>query len=254
MRSVDLNCDLGERSHLYEYDIDKDLSLMKYASSVNLACGFHAGDAHTMHLLVEAALEQEIAIGAHPAFPDKENFGRTNMLLSPEIIYDIMLYQLGALQAFVRVYHSNLRHVKPHGALYNMAAKEPLIASAVANAVRDFDDRLILFGLSGSEMIRIAQESGLKTASEVFADRTYQEDGTLTPRTERNAIIDHENDVIDQVVQMVTQGSVNSISGKSIPIIAETICIHGDGQHALAFAQVIQETLKKLNIDIHQPG
>ncbi|MEO5998739.1 MAG: 5-oxoprolinase subunit PxpA [Chitinophagaceae bacterium] len=253
MPNVDLNCDMGESSHLYPYNIDKDLALLKYISSVNLACGFHAGDAHTMHQLVEAAVEMKIAIGAHPGFKDKANFGRENRQLSPEKIYDIVLYQLGALQAFLKAHRAKMHHVKPHGALYNMAAKEKPIADAICNAMLDFDESLMLYGLSGSEMIRSAEQLGLQTASEVFADRTYQADGSLTPRSAANALIEDGHEALRQVLQMVQQGTVIATDGTNIPVKCKTICIHGDADNALSFAETIYELLRQHHVNIQQP-
>ena len=253
MRNIDLNCDMGESAYLVPYDIEKDLALLKFVSSVNLACGFHAGDAHTMHQLVESALKRKIAIGAHPGFDDKENFGRKNKQLSPEKIYDIVLYQIGALQAFLKAYRAKMHHVKPHGALYNMAAKEKPIADAICNAMFDFDESLVLYGLSGSEMIRSAEQLGIKTASEVFADRSYQNDGSLTPRSEANALIENEDEASRQVLQMVLQGTVAATDGKFIPVKTETICIHGDADNSLPLAEAIFELLKQHNVNIQQP-
>ena len=253
MKSVDINCDMGESSPLYSYTIEKDIELLSYVSSINLACGFHAGDAGTMHRLVESALEKKVAVGAHPGFPDKENFGRTDMRLSPEMLYDIIIYQLGALQAFLHIYGSRLHHVKAHGALYNMAAKEALMADVICRAVSDFDDSLILYGLSGSEMIRCAELRGLKTASEVFADRTYREDGSLTPRTEKNALIDNEENAIKQALQLVEEGIVICPDGRRVTVKTDTICIHGDGAQALPFAKAISKKLREYNVTIQQP-
>lgn len=253
MRNIDINCDMGEQTHLYAYDVEKDLALLQHISSVNLACGFHAGDAHTMHVLVEAAIRQKIAIGAHPSYPDKENFGRTAMQLPPETIYDIVLYQIGALHAFVKIYGSRLHHVKAHGALYNMAAISRPVANAICNAIKDFDPALVVYGLSGSEMISSAQDLGLQTASEVFADRRYRNDGTLIPRTEANALIDNEHDALQQVLQMVRHGTVTVEGNTTVSIQAETICIHGDGLHALPFAISINNMLKQHHVSIQQP-
>lgn len=250
MPGVDINCDMGESSHLFKYDIEKDYSLLPYVSSVNLACGYHAGDAHTMHLLVEAALERKIAIGAHPGFYDRKNFGRVDVQLSPGRIYDIVLYQLGALGAFLRVYQSRLHHVKPHGALYNMAARNSEVADAISSAVRDFDAGLVLYGLAGSEMLASASRAGLRTASEVFADRTYQEDGSLTPRTSVNALIGDEHASVQQVLQMIKERTVMTVTGRAIPIEAETICIHGDSPHALQFAKALYQALSDENISL----
>jgi 5-oxoprolinase (ATP-hydrolysing) subunit A len=253
MLSIDLNCDMGESTSLWQYNIEKDIALLQYISSMNLACGFHAGDAHTMHDLVDAALMAGVAIGAHPGFPDKENFGRTNMSFSPANLYDIVLYQIGALHAFLQIQGAKLHHVKPHGALYNMAAKDALMSEAICKAVKDFDADLILYGLSGSELIHAANSMDLKNCSEVFADRTYQDDGSLTPRSKANAIIEDTNEAVKQVLQMLQQGEVTSTSGGKVKIVAETICIHGDGVHAWEFAQQISHSLKKQNILIRYP-
>lgn len=253
MMQIDLNCDMGESTGLHPYSLEKDLAIMEQVSSVNLACGFHAGDAHTMHHLVEAALARNVAIGAHPAFPDRENFGRSNMHLSPGQVYDIILYQIGSLQAFLQVYHARLHHIKAHGALYNMAAADPSLAGAICNAVRDYDPALMVYGLSGSELIRAAEEKGLQAISETFADRTYQDDGSLTPRTQPGALIEEAGQSLQQVLQMVQEGIVSTLSGKTISIRAQTICIHGDGPHALPFAALIRKTLQQHHVAIQQP-
>ena len=253
MMQVDLNCDMGESTTLHPYNIEKDLSILHYVSSVNLACGYHAGDPHTMHRLVEAALQQQVAIGAHPSFPDRDNFGRTAMHLSPESVYDIVVYQIGALQAFLRIYHAQLHHVKAHGALYNMAASDKILADAVCNAVKDVDDRLIIYGLSGSELIRSAEEKGLRTASEAFADRTYRDDGSLTPRSEPGAMIHDTGACLRQVLQMVQTGYAYTQTGMAVPVLADTICIHGDGEQALPFAATIHASLKQQHVSIQQP-
>jgi UPF0271 protein len=236
---------MGESTKLWNYSLEKDITLLQYISSINLACGFHAGDPHTMHELVDAALHAGVSVGAHPGFEDKENFGRTDMALSPERVYDIVLYQIGALEAFLRVMGTDLHHVKPHGALYNMAAKDAVMAAAICKAVFDFDDSLILYGLSGSKLISEANNIGLKTRSEVFADRTYQDDGSLTPRSMPNALIENTDQSVSQLMQMVTQGMLISVNGKTVPIKAETICIHADGKQALEFAKAIHDALSK---------
>jgi UPF0271 protein len=249
MLKIDLNCDMGESTKLWDYCIETDMALLRYISSVNLACTFHAGDPHTMHALVEAALEAGLAIGAHPGFPDRDNFGRSNMQLPPEKIYDIILFQLGALEAFLKIRGARLHHVKPHGALYNMAAKDRVMADAICHAVQDYDSRLLLYGLSGSELIKAAQAIGLGIRSEVFADRTYTPEGTLTPRSEPNAMIASEDAALAQVLQMIRKGAVTATNGQQVPITAETICIHGDGPNALPFAQRIYATLKQEGIE-----
>lgn len=250
MLSIDLNCDMGESTTLWQYSIEKDMALLQYISSMNLACGFHAGDAHTMHALVDEALLGGVAIGAHPGFPDKENFGRSNMQFSPVKLYDLVLYQLGALDAFLKIQGAKLHHVKPHGALYNMAAKDSIMADSICKAIKEYNPDLILYGLSGSELTEAADRMGLKNCSEVFADRTYREDGSLTPRTETNAMIEDEQQSLQQVLQMIQQGTVNATNGKQVEMIAQTICIHGDGKRALEFAKTIHTVLKQNHIEI----
>lgn len=248
MLTVDLNCDMGESTKLWPYSIDKDLALIECVSSVNLACGYHAGDPSTIHQLVEASLKKGIAIGAHPSYPDRENFGRTSLSFPPGVIYDQIIYQIGALAGFLKIHGAKLHHVKPHGALYNDAAKDAVLAKAIVDAVYDFDPSLLLYGLSGSELIKTAREKGLATGSEAFADRTYQPEGTLTPRNQEKALITDEATALQQVLYMIQEGKVKDIHGHSIPLLAETICIHGDGPKALQFAEAIRQMLNRNNI------
>ena len=230
MVKIDLNADLGEGG-------SADAELMTLVSSVNIACGFHAGDAQTMLTSVRNAIKNGVAIGAHPGFPDRENFGRTAMVLPPETVYAQTLYQTGALEAIVRAQQGVLRHVKPHGMLYNQAAKDPVLADAIASAVRDCDPQLILVGLAGSELIRAGQRLGLVTRQEVFADRGYQADGSLVPRTQPGALITDEEQALAQTLEMVRTGQVIAIDGTSAKVQADTVCLHGDGEHALRFAR-----------------
>ncbi|MFP9429038.1 5-oxoprolinase subunit PxpA [Enterobacter sp. LM3] len=230
MVKIDLNADLGEGG-------SADAELMTLVSSVNIACGFHAGDAQTMLTSVRNAIKNGVAIGAHPGFPDRENFGRTAMVLPPETVYAQTLYQTGALEAIVRAQQGVLRHVKPHGMLYNQAAKDPVLADAIASAVRDCDPQLILVGLAGSELIRAGQRLGLATRQEVFADRGYQADGSLVPRTQPGALITDEEQALAQTLEMVRTGQVIAIDGTSAKVQADTVCLHGDGEHALRFAR-----------------
>ena len=243
MVSIDLNCDMGE-------GMNNDTQLMPFISSTNIACGFHAGNADMMKYAVEAALQYDIAIGAHPGFNDKENFGRTEIKLSKEDLYDLITYQIFLLQKVCDEFRANIHHIKPHGALYNMAAKNREMSATIANAIKDVDENLILYGLSGSYLISEAEKINLKPANEVFADRTYQDDSSLTSRKEANALIEDENISIQQVLQMVQKQSVTSISGNTINIKSDTICIHGDGKHAIAFAKKIHQTLKEKGIEI----
>ncbi len=244
MISCDLNCDLGE-------GIGNDEAIMPFITSANIACGYHAGDETTIQKTVAMAKKAGVAIGAHPSFFDRENFGRTEIKdLEPQQVYDLVKAQLKIIQKIVAEGNARLHHVKPHGALYNMAARDPALSMAIAHAIYDFDKTLVLFGLSGSYLISEAKGTGIKTASEVFADRTYQDDGSLTPRTRPNAIIEDEEQSIGQVIQMIKHGKVTSTSGKELPIVAETICLHGDGKNAVAFAKAIYKKLKDENIDI----
>lgn len=248
MYRVDLNCDLGESFGNYKIGVDEEI--LPFVTSANIACGFHAGDPAVMHKTVKLAIEKEISIGAHPGLPDLVGFGRRNMNISPEEAYDMVIYQVGALNAFVKAEGGKMQHVKPHGALYNMAAENQMLAEAIAEAIYKVDSQLILFGLSGSKLIKAGENVGLRTASEVFADRTYQGDGSLTPRTDKDALITDSNAAIKQVIKMVREGTVLCQQGFDIPIKADTICIHGDGAHALAFAQEINKQLEACKINI----
>jgi UPF0271 protein len=235
------------------YTLGQDEALMDYISSVNIACGFHAGDALVMQRTVAMAAQKSLAVGAHPGYPDLQGFGRRAMQMEPGEVYAIVLYQIGALRAFAEAAGSRLHHVKPHGALYNMAAKDRALAAAIARAVRDAGDNLLLAGLSGSYLIDEGKQHGLRTISEVFADRTYQDDGTLTPRTAANALISDADVAIRQVLQMVLEGTVTSVSGKTIPVEAQTVCIHGDGSHALTFARALAQQLDQHHVSIKHP-
>lgn len=227
-----------------------DAALMEYVSSVNIACGAHAGDDATMHATVEAAIERGVSVGAHPSFPDRQNFGRTMMSLSPEQIRAIVTEQIQRMQLVCDTAGTRMHHVKPHGALYNLSAKDLSVASAIAQAVRDHDPKLIIFGLSGSVSIDEARRLGMRTASEAFADRTYQNDGSLTPRTEPHSLIDDPNTAAEQALRMITSGSVIATDGELVTIDADTICIHGDGEHALEFANAINRKLTENGIRI----
>ena len=231
--------------------IENDEALMPFITSANIACGYHAGDATTMRSTVMMAKKAHVAIGAHPSFLDRENFGRTEKKdITPQQVYDVVTAQLTSIHKIVIECNAHLHHVKPHGALYNMAAKDPALSMAIAHAIYDFDKTHVLFGLSGSYLISEAKAMGIKTASEVFADRTYQDDGNLTPRTKLNALIEDEEQAIGQVIQMIKKGTVTATSGKEVPILAETICLHGDGKNAVAFASAINKRLIAENITI----
>jgi len=241
--SVDLNCDMGE-------GIGNDELIMPFISSANIACGYHAGDEKTIWKTIELALKYKVAVGAHVSFLDRENFGRSEMKLPAAEVYDLITQQLIIIKEIADRFSLKLNHVKPHGALYNMAAKDAGLAHGIASAIKDFDERLLLFGLSGSHSINEARAIGLRTVSEVFADRTYRDDGSLTPRSQPNALIEDLEKSIKQVLQMIKHHTVTTTSGKTIPIVSETICIHSDGKHAAAFAKIISENLKQNNIAI----
>lgn len=229
---MDINCDMGE-------GIGNEVALMPYIDSANIACGFHAGDAATMREVILLCLKYNVNIGAHPSFPDRENFGRTLMQLPEPEVYDLVMTQLSGINDIARECGGKLHHVKPHGALYNMAAKNAVLAKTIAEAVKDFDVALVYYGLSGSVMIEEAKKAGLQTAQEVFADRTYQADGSLTPRSQGNALLADSPAVIKQVSKIIKEKKVNTIDGGEISIQADTICIHGDGEHAVEFAKAI---------------
>lgn len=248
MVSIDLNCDMGESFGAWR--MGRDAELMDYVSSVNIACGFHAGDPTVIRKTVETAARKGVAIGAHPSFPDLQGFGRRAMALSPQEVFDTILYQVSAVKGICEALGAKLNHVKPHGALYNQAAKDAGISKAIARAVKSAGRNLIFFGLSGSFLISEAEKLGLKTASEVFADRTYKADGSLTPRTEPNALIHDSDEAISQVLEMVSKQIVTAAGGEKISIKAETVCIHGDGENALEFARLIRARLTENGIEI----
>jgi UPF0271 protein len=246
MQGIDLNCDMGE-------GMPDDEALMPLISSANIACGGHAGDEATMRYTVGLAMRHGVAVGAHPGFEDRENFGRTEMPLSPDEVYTLVRTQVNALLAVCHALGASLHHVKPHGALYNMAARDVVLSEAIVRAVVNMDPTLVLYGLSGSCLVSEARRLGLRTASEVFADRTYQDDGSLTPRKAPGALIGDEAQSLAQVLRMVRSGSVVSQSGASVPIAADTLCLHGDGAHAVRFAQTIRTTLIHEGIGIQAP-
>ena len=248
MRTIDINSDLGEFSD--DLHLESDRQVLGCVTSANIACGFHASDPLTMTKSVRMAKEAGAAIGAHPGFPDRENFGRRAMDLPPEEVRAIMLYQIGALQAICRAEGAALTHVKPHGALYNMAAKDIALAEAIADALASIDSSLILVGLSGSLMADAAKAKGLRFAAEVFADRAYEDDGTLVSRSKPGAMIEDENEAVSRMIRLMHDGVIESINGKDIPLQADTICVHGDGPKALAFASKLREALEQDGIAV----
>lgn len=248
MLTVDLNTDLGES--FGRYTLGMDGRILPVISSANIACGFHASDPVVMEKTVLLAKQAGAAVGAHPGYPDLMGFGRRNMAVSPAEARAYILYQLGALDAFLRPLGMKMQHVKPHGAFYNMAAVDYTLAKAVCEAVRDFDPGLVLLGLSGSKLIRAAEDTGLEACSEVFADRAYREDGTLVPRNRPGAVITDEQEAIRRVVRMVTEGKVTAVTGKDVSIRADSVCVHGDGEKAVLFAQSIRKALEENGIRV----
>ena len=253
MLTIDVNCDIGESTSLWPYKIDHDLQLLPYVTSINIACGYHAGDADTASQLIKAAQPLDISIGAHPSFPDRDHFGRREMHLEEKELFRIVFEQLETVATIAISNGMRLQHVKPHGALYNMASKDRRLAYMFCNAVYSFDEELMIYGLSGSELVKVADGMGMKSCNEVFADRTYQDNGELTPRTEVNALIGDDNDALHQVLNMINTGTVNSVSGRALRVKAETICIHSDGKQALTFARKIHEAMKEHGIHLCYP-
>ena len=241
MLKIDLNCDLGEGAK-------HDAEIIPLITSANIACGFHAGNPERMADSVLLCKAGGAAIGAHPGYDDKANFGRTAIETKPGEVYDLMLYQLGALSAIAASRGTRLSHVKPHGALYNAAAKNPELAFEIVSAIGDFDKNLILLALSGSEMINEAKKAGIKYASEVFADRAYEANGTLRKRGLPGAVIEDENEAVERVIKMITEGKVRAFTGEEIKIEANSVCVHGDGIKALEFVRRLNEAFDKNGI------
>ena len=232
------------------WTLGHDDAILPFVTSANIACGFHAGDPAVMKATVRAALRHNVAIGAHPGLPDLAGFGRRNLDISPEEAFDMTVYQLGALQAVVKAEGGQLHHLKPHGALYNMAATNAALAEAIAEAVYRVQPELVLYGLAGSELTKAGEKLGLRTAHEVFADRTYQANGTLTPRRQPDALITRADAAIAQVLRMVQDGQVRTQQGTDVAIRADTVCLHGDGAHALEFAQQLNAALRQAGITL----
>jgi UPF0271 protein len=248
---IDLNCDMGES--FGNYTVGNDEALLDYVSSANIACGFHAGDPAVMERTVQLAIKKQVAIGAHPGLPDLQGFGRREMAVSANECYQFVLYQLGALAAFVKAAGAVLHHVKPHGALYNMAATNMQLADPIAKAIHDFDASLILYGLANSRLIDAAKKYGLRSAAEAFADRTYTTEGLLTPRSRPQSMIEDEHASLQQVLSIVQNRAVTATDGSLVKLEADTICIHGDGKHAAGFAKLIRTQLEAADILIKFP-
>ena len=248
MLKVDLNSDLGEAFSIYKMGLDEEI--LKYISSANIACGFHAGDPMVMDKTLSLAKENNVSIGAHPSFPDLLGFGRREMKISFSEAKNYTLYQLGALFAFAKSKKLKISHLKAHGAFYNMAAKDENLALALCEAIASFDENIILLGLSSSLMCDCAKKKGLRYANEVFADRAYNDDGSLVSRSIKGSVIEDEKEAINRVLKMIKEGKVKSINGKEIDIKADSICVHGDNAKALDFVKNISLELKNAGIKI----
>jgi len=250
MPDIDLNCDMGES--FGAWSMGQDAQVMPWISSANIACGFHAGDFATMQRSVTLAQQHGVAIGAHVSLPDLQGFGRREMRVSADEAHALTLYQLGALDAFARAAGTRLAHVKPHGALYHMAARDAALADAIARAVREFDAGLVLFGLAGSALPRAGTAAGLRVAHEAFADRRYQADGSLTPRSAGGAVIEDVDAAVAQAVHIATMGKVDTHAGGTFELHADTICVHGDRPDAALFARRLSEALRSAGVQIRR--
>ena len=248
MYQVDLNCDLGESYGAYTIGMDGEV--LPFITSANVACGFHASDPLVMEKTVKAACENHVAIGAHPGYPDLMGFGRRNIGATPAEVKAYVIYQVGALAAFCKEWGIPMQHVKPHGAMYNMAGKDYALARAICEGIAAVDSSLILLAPVGSEMMRAAQELSLPFAREVFADRAYEEDGSLVPRSREGAMIEDEDLAVSRVIRMIKEGKVTCITGKEIPIQADSVCVHGDGKKAVAFVKKIRVALEENGIAV----
>lgn len=248
MFRVDLNSDLGESFGNYKIGLDEEV--IKYVTSVNVACGWHAGDPLVMEKTIKIAKENKVEIGAHPGFPDLMGFGRRNFLVTPKEMKAYLKYQLGALIAFTKSEGKKIQHVKPHGAMYNMAAKDSVLAMAIAEAIHEVDKDIILLGLANSELIKAGENVGLKVANEVFADRAYNADGTLVSRSEKGAVMHDADIAISRVIGMIKERKVTAITGEDVEINAQSICVHGDNPDAVEFVKRIKLKLQEEGVEV----
>ncbi|MFC4821214.1 LamB/YcsF family protein [Dokdonella ginsengisoli] len=249
---IDLNSDIGES--FGAWTMGDDAGVLAHVSSANIACGFHAGDPDTMRRTVELAARAGVAIGAHVSLPDLQGFGRREMKLGADEAYALTLYQIGALAGFAHAAGTRLRHVKPHGALYNMAARDAGLADAIARATHDFDAALVLVGLAGSELPRAGERAGLRVAHEAFADRRYEKDGSLTPRREADAVIEDVDAAVAQALAIAMRGEVATRDGAVLQLRADTICVHGDRPNAAVFAARLCAALRTAGLPVMAPG
>ena len=244
---VDLNSDLGEGA-------GHDNEILDLVSSANLACGFHAGDPPSIFATIQAALERGVALGAHPSFPDRENFGRTEMTMPLAEVYAFVAYQIGAFQSLARAAGGRMNHVKAHGALYNMAARDRALADVIANATFALDPKLILFAPAASQLDYAATELGLQTASEVFADRNYLPDGSLVPRSRPDAFVHDPVEAADRIIRILIEGKVRAVDGTDVSVTGNTVCVHGDNPQAVAFVRKLRERLELEDVLIAAPA
>lgn len=246
MQKIDLNCDLGESFGAYTIGMDKEV--IPFITSANIACGFHASDPAVMAKTVKLCRESGVSVGAHPGYPDLLGFGRRNMDVSPADAKAYIIYQIGALDAFCKANGVKMSHVKPHGAFYNTAGKDIVLARAICEGIKEVNPELILLGLSGSQMIKAAEEFGIKAAREIFADRGYEEDGSLVKRGKDGAMITDEDEAIARVIRMVKEKKVKAVTGRDVDIQADSVCVHGDGAKALEFVDKIGKALTAAGI------
>jgi 5-oxoprolinase (ATP-hydrolysing) subunit A len=249
MKTIDINCDMGESYGAWK--MGEDAAVMPYITSANIACGFHGGDPATIRQTVRLAVEHGVAIGAHPSLPDLQGFGRRLMKISPQDMYDLVVYQAGAVEAFARAAGARLHHVKCHGALYNMAANDAALSEAMARAAKDLG--VMLYVLSNSKNFSIAKQAGIPVAGEVFADRGYSDDGTLAPRDRPGGMIEDAGEAVARALAMIEQGYVTSLSGKRVPVSADTLCLHGDQPGAVHFAKALRQAFTERSIAVAFP-
>ena len=249
--TVDINCDMGESYGAWT--MGNDAAVMPLITSANIACGFHGGDPATIRKTMALAAEAKVAVGAHPSLPDLMGFGRRAMHITAQEMYDLVLYQAGAVAAFARAAGVPLHHVKCHGALYNMAATDEALSTALARAVKDLGGNVLLYALAGSKMVAAARQLGLGVVQEVFADRAYEDNGTLRPRSLAGAMIEDEAVAVSRVIEMVQRGQVQSHGGKPIAVSAGTVCLHGDQPGALQFATTLRQACARHGIAVAAP-
>jgi len=249
MKKIDLNCDMGESYGAWK--MGDDAAIMPLITSANVACGFHGGDPATIRKTVRLAVDHGVAIGAHPSLPDIQGFGRRVMKISPQDMYDLVVYQAGAVDAFARAAGSKLHHIKCHGALYNMAATDEGLSEAMAKAAKDLG--VMVYTLSNSIMMKVVQKKGVKTLAEVFADRGYSDDGTLAPRDQPGGMIEDAKKSVEQALGMIEGGFVTSLSGKRVPVAADTLCLHGDQPGAVLFAKELRKKFTERGIQLAAP-